>query len=88
MSTNKPYVKKYNESTGLVDNPITKENPYLVAERSRGGKKFRKSNNTQGIRLLVTKIGKLSFLKQKVVNQLVVSKKPRKKFDLVVHTIN
>jgi len=88
MSTNKPYVKKYNECTGLVENPITKENPYLVAERSRGGKKFRKSSNTKGIRLFVSRIGKLSFIKQKVVNQLVVSKKPRKSFDLIVHTIN
>lgn len=28
---NTPYVKTYNKETGLVSNPITKENPFLHA---------------------------------------------------------
>jgi len=72
---------------GVLMNPITKENPYLVSERTRGGKKSRKSNNTQGTRLFVSKIGVFSFIKQKVKHQLVKSNKPRKQFDLIVHTI-
>jgi len=69
----RPYKKQYDKN-GVLLNPITKESPYLVEARQRGGKKFRKTNNTKGVSLLVRRIGVLSFEKSKVLKQYFMGK--------------
>jgi len=84
---NVPYKKVF--ENGILQNPITKENPYLVSEKTRGGKKLRKSNNSKSYGLIVEKIGVLSFAKRIVKYQLVKSDKTRngirKTNELIVH---
>lgn len=61
MKANTPYVKKY--ENGILVNPITKENPYNSGLTTKREKKFRKLSNTQGFRMLITRIGKFTFQK-------------------------
>lgn len=70
--TNIPYTRK----SGFE---ITKENPYISGVSIKS-KKMRKSNNTKGHRLVVSKIGVISFIKHEIRNQLVDGK-------LIVHAI-
>ena len=69
---NKPYVKILKD--GILQNPITKENPYLSYSSGKGGGKLRKSNNKKGVSLMVRRIGILTFEKLHVVKQLVNGK--------------
>ena len=74
LSTNVPYKKVYNALTGKIDNPITKEKPYLSGQSDKGGKKFRKTNNKKGISLLIRRIGVLTFEKSHIVKQYFYGK--------------
>lgn len=64
---NTPYRKVY--ENGVLTNPITKDNPYIVSGK-QDKRKFRKSNNSKGVNLVVAKIGTLSFVKYLMVKQL------------------
>lgn len=68
---NVPYVKKY--ENGILVNPITKDKPYNSGLTTKREKKFRKLSNTQGFRLLITRIGKFTFQKYHKQRQLTPS---------------
>jgi hypothetical protein len=72
LRTNIPYTRK-----SVFQ--ITKENPYISGVSIKS-KKTRKSNNTQGHRLVVSKIGVVSFMRHEIRNQRVGKK-------LIVHAI-
>lgn len=74
---NTPYKKVY--ENGILTNPITKENPY-ISQITKDKKKVRKSNNTKGFRMICVRIGKLSFLKFHLREQLIKGK-------LITHSI-
>lgn len=69
----KPYVKQF-DAEGNITNPITKEKPYLTSTSSRGGKKFRRTNNSRGFGILIRQIGVLTFEKSKIVKQQLFGK--------------
>lgn len=65
IETNQPYIKTYDEF-GVVSNPITRKNPFRnsgpnrSARRSIGGRLF---SNKKGTKLVVSRIGLMSFVK-------------------------
>lgn len=74
---NTPYVKVY-DTKGGVANPVKKGNPYMnpfMNRRDRRAAKRKETknpkNNKRGTRLVVTKIGAMSFTKADVVPQII-----------------
>ena len=74
---NTPYVKVY-DTKGDVANPVKKGNPYMnpfMNRRDRRAAKRKENknpkNNKRGTRLVVTKIGAMSFTKADVVTQIM-----------------
>ena len=67
MFKNQPYVKMY--ENGIVQNPITKEKPYIQVASQKIKSAPRKSNNRKGFGLVVARIGSLTFAKYRIVKQ-------------------
>jgi len=65
MFKNTPYKKIF--ENGVLQNPITKENPYVQIASQKSNLKTRAKNNRKGNGLMVTRIGTFSFLKYKLV---------------------
>ena len=66
------YKKIYKD--GILQNPVTKDNPFVNDAKVEKFPKQRRMNNTKGVRCIVSKIGVFSFLRYRTIRQTVGNK--------------